>query len=183
MRPVSPIIVTDEERLSQLARRFRGTRQDDERREIASEYAETAERLIQSGHWDAMPPPEDQLPAAWMPRVFSEFWATPEPKGGAVPNTARQRYKPQCRPDDGMNKNAKTIMLTDEELLSQLAGRFRSTHQDDARRKIADEYAEIVDRLIQHGRWDEAPPPEDQLPDDYMPRAFFDFWLNPPPKS
>lgn len=78
MRPVSPTVPTDEERLSQLARRFRGTRRDDERRKIAGEYAESVERLIKTGRWDEMPPPEDQLPDTWMPRTFSDFWSNPE---------------------------------------------------------------------------------------------------------
>ena len=72
------------------------------------------------------------------------------------------------------------IVLADEERLGQLAFQFRGARRDDERRKIADEYAATVDRLIKSGCWDEAPPPEDQLPDDHMPRAFFDFWLNPP---
>jgi hypothetical protein len=68
----------------------------------------------------------------------------------------------------------------DEERLGQLAMRFRSTRRDSKRRQIFAEYAEAVDRLIQSGSWNEAPAPEDQLPHDYMPRAFFEFWLGPP---
>lgn len=71
---------------------------------------------------------------------------------------------------------------TDEERLGQLAFRFRGARCDDERRTIADDYSETVDRLIKSGCWDEAPAPEDQLPDAYMPRANFDFWLGPPPK-
>ena len=128
-----------------------------------------------------MPPPEDQLPDAWMPPTFFAFWSSPEANGTAVPTNAQQQYELRCRSREDVSENAKTMLLTDEERLSQLAGRFRGTRQDDERRKIADEYAETVGRLIQSGCWDEAPPPEDQLPDAYMPRAFFDFWLGPPP--
>jgi hypothetical protein len=31
--------------------------------------------LIRSGHWHEMPAPEDQLPDAWMPSEFFEFWS------------------------------------------------------------------------------------------------------------
>ena len=182
MRPVSPVIPTDEERLSQLAMRFRSTRRDDEREKIAREYEETVERLIGTGHWDEMPPPEDQLPDDWMPSAFSEFWSNPQPDEGAVRDNAPQRYELQCPSDEVASESADTNMLTNEERLSQLAFQFRGTRREDERRKIAEEYAEAVDRLIKSGCWDEAPPPEDQLPDDYMPQAFFDFWLDPPPK-
>lgn len=179
MRRLSPTVPTDEEHLSQLASRFRSTRQDDERRAIAVEYADTVERLIRSGHWNETPPPEDQLPDASMPRVFLEFWSNPVPVGSAVPESAHLSCEHQCYLDQDAVKNADTITLTDEERLSQLAGRFRNTRQDDERRNIAGEYAEIIERLIKRGHWDEMPPPEDQLPDDYMPQAFFDFWLGP----
>jgi hypothetical protein len=33
--------------------------------------------------------------------------------------------------------------------------------------------------LINSGGWVEAPGPEDQLPDAWMPTAFFDYWLRP----
>ena len=54
--------------------RFRGTRKEDERKEIAREYSETVERLIRSGTWQEMPAPEDQLPDAWMPNSFFDYW-------------------------------------------------------------------------------------------------------------
>jgi hypothetical protein len=60
--------------LAQLAMKFRGTRRDDERRAIARDYAETIDRLIRSGCWDEVPPPEDQLPDDWMPTAFSRYW-------------------------------------------------------------------------------------------------------------
>jgi len=45
------------------------------------------------------------------------------------------------------------------------------------RQDIAREYAGTVNRLIQAGHWYEMPAPEDQLPDDWMPPEFFDYWL------
>jgi len=64
----------------------------------------------------------------------------------------------------------------DEDLLGRLAMRYRRTRDRADRLEIAKEYADVVDRLIRSGAWDHAPPPEDQLPDDDMPRAFFEFW-------
>jgi hypothetical protein len=54
---------------------FRGTRENDERRTIATEYADTVERLVKSGGWHEMPPPEDQLPDDWMPQAFFAYWS------------------------------------------------------------------------------------------------------------
>ncbi len=65
----------DDERLGDLAMEFRGTRVIAERQKIAALYAETVDRLIESGLWDEMPAPEDQLPEAWMPRLFLEYWS------------------------------------------------------------------------------------------------------------
>jgi hypothetical protein len=65
----------------------------------------------------------------------------------------------------------------DCELLGVLAMRFRGTRRDAERRDIANDYSRTVDRLIHSGRWQEMPASEDQLPDDWMPRAFFDYWL------
>jgi hypothetical protein len=64
----------------------------------------------------------------------------------------------------------------DEDLLGWLAMRYRRTRDRADRNQIAKEYADVVDRLIRSGAWQHAPPPEDQLPDDDMPRAFFEFW-------
>jgi len=64
----------------------------------------------------------------------------------------------------------------DEERLGELAMRFRGTRDEADRRAIALDYGRAVDRLVRGGRWDEMPPPEDQLPDDWMPAAFFDNW-------
>jgi len=65
----------DEEHLGELALKFRGTRDDSERRDIAREYTKTVKRLIHSGSWNEMPAPEDQLPDEYMPAAFFEFWS------------------------------------------------------------------------------------------------------------
>ena len=44
------------------------------------------------------------------------------------------------------------------------------------RRAIADDYSRAVERLIRSGGWHEMPAPEDQLPDRWMPEAFFAYW-------
>lgn len=74
--PTNPL--PEEERLGSLAMQFRGTRCEEERQEIAKEYAQTVERLIHSGQWHEMPPLEDQLPDDWMPAAFFEYWLRPE---------------------------------------------------------------------------------------------------------
>jgi hypothetical protein len=74
MNSTPPDIAQDEARLGGLAMKFRGTRRDAERRDIAQDYSQTVERLIHSGRWHAMPPPEDQLPDDWMPPAFFEYW-------------------------------------------------------------------------------------------------------------
>ncbi len=55
--------------------RFRGTQDSGERKTIVLEYAKTVKRLIKSGNWNEMPPPEDQLPDDVMPKEFFEFWS------------------------------------------------------------------------------------------------------------
>lgn len=64
----------DEEHLGWLASQFRGAREKADRDVIAREYAETVDRLIQSNQWNEMPAPEDQLPDAWMPKMFFDYW-------------------------------------------------------------------------------------------------------------
>ena len=66
--------------------------------------------------------------------------------------------------------------LQGEECLGRLALRFRGTHRITERRDIAAEYSKAVDGLISSGKWQEMPAPEDQLPDDWMPKAFFEYW-------
>ena len=64
----------------------------------------------------------------------------------------------------------------DEELLGRLAMQFRGTRCDAERQRIVQEYAATVTRLVNSGRWLEVPPPEDQLPDEHMPAAYFEHW-------
>jgi hypothetical protein len=54
---------------------------------------------------------------------------------------------------------------------------FRRTRDPNERQDIRAAYADTVERLIGSRNWQEMPGPEYQLPDDWMPRAFFEFWL------
>jgi len=62
--------------------------------------------------------------------------------------------------------------------LGVLAMRFRRTRDEATRRGIAVEYAQEVQRLIETADWLEAPAFEDQLPVEWMPKAFFKFWCS-----
>jgi hypothetical protein len=53
---------------------FRVTRRDSEPHDIAREYAPTVHHIIQGGQRYEMPALEDQLPDAWMPRAFFDYW-------------------------------------------------------------------------------------------------------------
>ena len=64
----------------------------------------------------------------------------------------------------------------EEERLGELATQFRGTRHEEERQSIAREYSQAVDRLIHSGRWQETPALEDQLPDTWMPKAFFEYW-------
>ncbi len=74
MRHIPASVAQDAEHLGRLAMQFRGTRRDDERRDIAKEYSQTVQRLVDSGSWQEMPAFEDQLPDAWMPKAFFDYW-------------------------------------------------------------------------------------------------------------
>jgi hypothetical protein len=74
MNSIPPGVAQDAETLGILAMKFRGTRRDAERRDIARDYCQTVERLIKSGSWHDMPAPEDQLPDDWMPKAFFDYW-------------------------------------------------------------------------------------------------------------
>ena len=67
-------IARDENRLGSLAMRFRSTRDENLRKIIAEEYAQTVDRLIRTGRWHEAPACEDQLPDAWMPKAFMDYW-------------------------------------------------------------------------------------------------------------
>jgi hypothetical protein len=53
---------------------------------------------------------------------------------------------------------------------------FRGTRNESARASIAEAYSQAVDELIKSEKWRRIPPLEDQLPDERMPRAFFEYW-------
>src|SRR5207249_4723977 len=74
MSAIPPSVAQDEERLGALAMKFRGTRRESERRDLARDYAQTVDRLIASGNWHEMPAFEDHLPDDWMPTAFFEYW-------------------------------------------------------------------------------------------------------------
>jgi hypothetical protein len=69
-----------------------------------------------------------------------------------------------------------STVLPDQNHLGALAMEFRGSQTDRERRAIADDYAATVDRLIRTGNWDEMPAMEDQLPDEWMPHSFHEFW-------
>jgi len=75
MNPIPSSVVQDAQRLGVLAMRFRGTRRDAGRQDIARDYSQTVQRLIESGSWNEMPALEDQLPDEWMPEAFFEYWS------------------------------------------------------------------------------------------------------------
>jgi hypothetical protein len=60
--------------LGVLAMRFRRTRDETTRRDIATEYAQEVQRLIGAGDWTEAPAFEDQLPLEWMPEAFFAYW-------------------------------------------------------------------------------------------------------------
>src|SRR5262245_50270970 len=72
-------ILPPEKRLCVLARAFRGTRDEQQRAAIASDYAKAVKGLIKSKRWDEMPPLEDQLPDEWMPDTFFTYWSLRPP--------------------------------------------------------------------------------------------------------
>jgi hypothetical protein len=71
--------------------------------------------------------------------------------------------------------------VSPEKQLCILAREFRGTRDEQQRTGIAREYAKTVQRLIKRKNWDEIPPLEDQLPDEWMPDAFFTHWSLRPP--
>lgn len=71
----------DVQRLGELAMKFRGTHDEEERRTIAGEYRKIVESLIESERWTEVPGPEDQLPENFMPARFARYWE------GRVSNT------------------------------------------------------------------------------------------------
>ena len=67
--------------------------------------------------------------------------------------------------------------------LGILAMQFRGTRDETERTCIAQAYSQAVAELIDSKKWQRIPSLEDQLPDAWMPEAFFEHWsLSPPPR-
>lgn len=64
-----------------------------------------------------------------------------------------------------------------EQRLGELAMAFRACEAGSRRKSIAAEYSDTVDKLIRTGQWVDIPAPEDMLPDEDMPKFFFDYWM------
>lgn len=58
---------------------------------------------------------------------------------------------------------------------------FRSARDEAERIAVAGCYDNVVNKLIQSGKWKEMPALEDMLPDERMPEAFFQYWSVPSP--
>jgi hypothetical protein len=102
------------------------------------------------------------------------------PKGDCTHISSAQVRDLYLKGDEIM-KLAGSKTIPPQKLLGLLAMEFRSTRDDKVRTEIAKSYSVAVDQLINAGRWREIPSLEDQLPDEWMPNAFFKFWkLNPP---
>ena len=78
-------------------------------------------------------------------------------------------------------KRARQKPIPLETMLGILAMRFRGTRDERERDAITREYAAVVTRLIESGKWKAMPTFENQLPDERLPRAFFDYWEIPCP--
>jgi hypothetical protein len=65
--------------------------------------------------------------------------------------------------------------------LGILAMQFRGTRDEAERTSIAKAYSEAVAQLIASKKWWWLPPLEDQLPDEWMPERFFEYWSLTPP--
>jgi hypothetical protein len=68
-----------EAELGLLAMRFRSTRDESVRDEVAAAYGLIVDELIASGQWGEMPAFEDMLPDERMPEAFFDFWSIPSP--------------------------------------------------------------------------------------------------------
>lgn len=63
--------------------------------------------------------------------------------------------------------------------LVQLIFHFRMAQSIDDKKVIAEEYQAELIRLIQSGKLTESLPPEDMLPDEYMPAEYWNFLKTP----
>jgi len=70
----TPVIAQCEDLLGRLAMRYRRTADCAQRKQIAQEYSNVVDQLIQSGAWQESPPPEDQLPHGDMPSAYYRYW-------------------------------------------------------------------------------------------------------------
>ena len=61
-------------------------------------------------------------------------------------------------------------------LLGVLAMKFRGTRDAAERTAIAEEYSQAVNAMLTADKLKTMPPLEDQLPDEWMPDAFFEHW-------
>jgi hypothetical protein len=72
------------------------------------------------------------------------------------------------------------LLNDDENELGWLAMSFRGCKNapdaKEQRKVIVQKYADVVQKLIDSGVWDEAPALEDMLPNEYMPEAFNKYW-------
>jgi hypothetical protein len=73
--------------------------------------------------------------------------------------------------------------MAPEKQLSILAREFRGTRDQQQRAVIAEKYAHAVGQLIASKKWKRIPPLEDQLPDEWMPKDFFQHWSLTPPAT
>jgi hypothetical protein len=79
-------------------------------------------------------------------------------------------------------KTTRESKVPPEKQLCILAREFRGTRDERQRAAIARRYAHAVRQLIEGKKWKRIPSMEDQLPDEWMPKAFFQHWsLIPPP--
>jgi hypothetical protein len=71
---------------------------------------------------------------------------------------------------------AASMITQYEDMLGRLAMSYRRTTDLEMRKKIAQQYSEVVEKLISSGAWQESLPPEDQLPFADMPPAYYQYW-------
>jgi hypothetical protein len=62
-----------------------------------------------------------------------------------------------------------------------LAREFRATRDEDEQSVLAGKYAQAVHQLIESKKWKRIPVLEGQLPDEWMPEEFFEYWSLRPP--
>jgi hypothetical protein len=74
MPMASPTIAQYEDMLGRLAMQDRRTADCAKRKQIAQQYSDVVDQLIQSGAWQESPPREDQLPHADMPPAYYRYW-------------------------------------------------------------------------------------------------------------